>query len=111
MGATAAAARARSLMRARGWTAPRPARAATRAHPAGLTPREDEVLALLAAGLSDAAIAERLVLSQRTVHHHVSAVLAKLGVRSREAGGDGRDRRRPPRRARLRAVPGRHLRA
>jgi len=41
------------------------------------------VLALLRDGLSNAAIARRLYLSERTVHHHVSAVLAKLGVSSR----------------------------
>ena len=82
-GAPAAAARARSLLRARGWTAPRLMRATTRAHPAGLTAREAEVLALVAEGLPDAAIAERLVLSRRTVEHHVAAVLTKLGVGSR----------------------------
>jgi DNA-binding CsgD family transcriptional regulator len=59
------------------------ARAATRAHPAGLTPREQEVLALVAEGLTDEQIAGRLVLSVRTVHHHVSSVLAKLAVTSR----------------------------
>ena len=58
-------------------------RATTRAHPAGLTAREAEVLALVAEGLPDAAIAVRLVLSRRTVEHHVAAVLTKLGVGSR----------------------------
>lgn len=62
---------------------PHAARAGTREHPAGLTAREVEVLALLAQGLPDAAIADRLVLSRRTVEHHVGAVLAKLGVTSR----------------------------
>jgi hypothetical protein len=41
------------------------------------------VLALLRDGLSDAAISRRLFISERTVHHHVSAVLGKLGVSSR----------------------------
>ena len=63
---------------------PTGARAATREHPRGLTAREQEVLGLLGEGLSDQAIATRLVLSTRTVHHHVAAVLAKLGVASRQ---------------------------
>jgi DNA-binding CsgD family transcriptional regulator len=49
----------------------------------GLTARELEVLALLAEGLRNAQIAERLVLSEKTVGHHVSAVLRKLGVSTR----------------------------
>jgi DNA-binding CsgD family transcriptional regulator len=71
----------------------------TLANPAGLTPRELEVLALLPSGLRNAEIAQRLVVSERTVDHHVSAVLRKLRARNRseasvEAGrlGIGRPR-------------------
>jgi DNA-binding CsgD family transcriptional regulator len=49
----------------------------------GLTPRERDVLALVAEGASNQAIADRLYLSKRTVEHHVGAVLAKLGVTTR----------------------------
>ena len=64
---------------------PRGPRPATRAAPAGLTAREQEVLALLAEGLPDREISQRLFISERTVHHHVSAVLSKIGVSSRTA--------------------------
>jgi DNA-binding CsgD family transcriptional regulator len=62
---------------------PRGPREATRQNPAHLTVRELEVLDLVAKGLRDAEIAERLFLSEKTVHHHVSAILRKLGVSTR----------------------------
>jgi DNA-binding NarL/FixJ family response regulator len=58
-------------------------RASTRANPAGLTQRELEVLVLLADGLRNAEIAERLYLTPKTVRHYVSAILGKLGVETR----------------------------
>ncbi|HEX6674455.1 MAG TPA: LuxR C-terminal-related transcriptional regulator, partial [Actinomycetes bacterium] len=62
---------------------PRRPRRATAANPAGLTARELEVLALLGADLRNGEIAARLHIAEKTAGHHVSAVLAKLGVRSR----------------------------
>jgi DNA-binding CsgD family transcriptional regulator len=86
LGAQAAASAARRRMRELGIKAiPRGPRRATRAAPAGLTAREREVLALLLEGLPDREISRRLFISERTVHHHVSAVLAKIGVSSRTA--------------------------
>jgi DNA-binding CsgD family transcriptional regulator/tetratricopeptide (TPR) repeat protein len=86
LGADATAAAARRRMRELGMTAiPRRPRTATRATPAGLTAREQQVLSLLSEGLSDKEISERLVISERTVHHHVSSILAKIGVASRLA--------------------------
>ncbi|HEY7036657.1 MAG TPA: response regulator transcription factor, partial [Thermomicrobiales bacterium] len=58
-------------------------RATTRANPAQLTSREMEVWRLLPEGLRNAEIADRLSLSPKTVDHHVSAIIMKLGVRSR----------------------------
>ncbi len=66
---------------------PRGSRATTRSHPQGLTKREVQVLELLAQGMRNAAIAKRLFLSTKTVDHHVSAILTKLGVPSREGSG------------------------
>ncbi len=62
---------------------PRGERSSTRENPAGLTTREMEVLGLLVAGMSNAAIARDLYISDKTAGHHVSSVLSKLGVTSR----------------------------
>ena len=66
---------------------PRGPRAATRSHSNGLTPRQAEIRVLLAEGLTNAAIARRMHISAKTVDHHVSAVLGKLGVSSRHEVG------------------------
>ncbi|MGH3934289.1 MAG: ATP-binding protein [Pseudonocardiaceae bacterium] len=62
---------------------PRGPQPATRANPAGLTARQVDVLALIEQRMTNVEIAQRLVLSVRTVEHHVSAILAKLGAQSR----------------------------
>jgi DNA-binding CsgD family transcriptional regulator/tetratricopeptide (TPR) repeat protein len=58
-------------------------RAATRANPGGLTGRELDVLELVSEGLRNREIAARLYVSEKTVHHHVSAILRKLAVPTR----------------------------
>jgi DNA-binding CsgD family transcriptional regulator/tetratricopeptide (TPR) repeat protein len=78
-----AAAAAERLRRAGVRGLPRGPRRTTRENPSNLTTREVEVLQLLMEGLRNSEIAERLVLSERTVHHHVSAILRKLGAGSR----------------------------
>jgi DNA-binding CsgD family transcriptional regulator len=86
LGAAATIRRVRQTMRTLGIRSiPVGPRTATRAHPLGLTRREQEVLALIAAGQTNAQIARQLVISAKTVDHHVSAVLAKLGVPDRTA--------------------------
>ena len=84
MGARPAAAIVTRKLRALGERGvPRGPRPATRSNAAGLTARQQEVLALMAQGLRNGEIAERLVVSQKTVDHHVSAILRKLEVRTR----------------------------
>jgi DNA-binding NarL/FixJ family response regulator len=80
LGAIRAARRLRAELRERGLRVPRGPRPSTAADPSGLTARQLEVLGLLADGLSNAEIAARLTVSPKTVDHHVSAVLGKLGV-------------------------------
>ncbi len=53
--------------------------------PGGLTSREVEVLALVATGSTNRAIAKQLVISEKTVARHVSNIFTKLGVSSRSA--------------------------
>jgi DNA-binding CsgD family transcriptional regulator len=84
LGARPAAAIVMRRLRERGVRGlPRGPRPRTRENPAGLTPRELEVVSLVAQGLRNAQIAQRLVVSEKTVDHHVSAVLRKLGARTR----------------------------
>ncbi len=88
LGGVRLADRVREDLRRRGVVrVPRGPIPATRDNVAGLTPRQLDVLTLLAEGLPNAAIAERLVLSVRTVDHHVAALMAKLGAVSRHEGG------------------------
>jgi DNA-binding CsgD family transcriptional regulator len=93
LGALAAAGLVRRRMRSAGHRAvPAGPRAATREHPLGLTQRQHDVLELLAAGLTNGEIAERLYISPKTVDHHVSAVLGKLGVPNRTAASEAAER-------------------
>ncbi|MFC3076628.1 ATP-binding protein [Phenylobacterium terrae] len=86
LGAAPAARKLRRRMRAEGVrSVPAGPRAARREDPAGLTPRQREVLSLLSDGLANAEIADRLGLSAKTVEHHVGAILAALEAPSRLA--------------------------
>jgi len=84
LGAGPAVHLARSRLRDLGLSQlPRGPKPTTRANPAGLTDRQVEILTMLSSGSTNAEIAARLVVSVRTVDHHVSAVLQKLGLKSR----------------------------
>jgi DNA-binding CsgD family transcriptional regulator/tetratricopeptide (TPR) repeat protein len=86
LGATALADRVRLALRREGVAAvPVRPRATTRANPSGLTNRQLDVAKLVARGFTNAEIAGRLYISPKTADHHVSAVLAKLGVPNRRA--------------------------
>jgi DNA-binding CsgD family transcriptional regulator/tetratricopeptide (TPR) repeat protein len=94
LGAVPAAARLRRQMRASGTRAvPRGPIALTRANSAGLTRRQVQVLGLIDEGLSNTEIASRLCISAKTAEHHVSAIMARLDVPTRqEAAAAGRNR-------------------
>ena len=93
LGALRSAASLRRRLRAAGVRRiPRGPRAASRAGPAGLTPRETEELDLIVRGATNAEIARELVIAPKTVDHHVSAVLSKLGVGSRREAGAAAER-------------------
>jgi DNA-binding CsgD family transcriptional regulator/tetratricopeptide (TPR) repeat protein len=83
LGAKAAARRAQQRLTELRGTTRRGRRAETLSDPDGLTRREREVLALVAAGHSDAEIATKLSISPKTAGHHVAAILTKLGVENR----------------------------
>jgi DNA-binding CsgD family transcriptional regulator len=84
LGARPMAERVRRNLRSAGVRGlPRGPRSSTRQHPAGLTTKEVAVLALLARGLRNKEIAQRLSRSARTIDHHLQAIFAKLGVSSR----------------------------
>ncbi len=86
LGAVPAAARLAAIMRSQGIAGiPRGPRRSTGSHPANLTPRQAQVLELMAGGLTNAEIAQRLSITAKTAEHHVSAVLEKLAVQNRAA--------------------------
>lgn len=85
LGATAAARAFARDRAARGAASLRGPRRSTLTNAAGLTRREQEVLTVLARGATNPQVATALHLSERTVAHHVSAILGKLGAPTRTA--------------------------
>ncbi|MGW5312087.1 AAA family ATPase [Nocardia thailandica] len=85
LGAIGTADRLRVALRRDGGVVPQRPRGMTRANPGGLTNRQLEVARLIARGLSNTEIAARLYISPKTADHHVSAILAKLGLPTRRA--------------------------
>jgi DNA-binding CsgD family transcriptional regulator len=84
LGAHATAHRCLDLLRSKGFqVTARGRRASTRANPSGLTNRQLDVARLVARGLTNAELADELFISPKTADHHVSAVLTKLGLRTR----------------------------
>jgi DNA-binding NarL/FixJ family response regulator len=84
LGAEPAAKRARQALRERGVRGiPRGPHESTRSNAAGLTRREIEIAKLISDGMRNNEIAGQLFVSPKTVDHHVSSILAKLGVKVR----------------------------
>jgi DNA-binding CsgD family transcriptional regulator/tetratricopeptide (TPR) repeat protein len=83
LGASVPAGHIRRQLADQGVKVPRGRSRSTKEHAAGLTARQAEVLGLIAEDLTNPEIADRLFVSPRTVEHHVSAILTKLGVTSR----------------------------
>jgi DNA-binding NarL/FixJ family response regulator len=84
LGADAVSRKLRKSLRDRGIAVPRGKTRTTINHDAGLTGRQAEVLDLLAEGMTNLEVADRLFLSPRTVEHHVSSILSKLDSHTRE---------------------------
>lgn len=92
LGAAPLRARVASAMRDAGLSVPRGPVSSTAANPYGLTERELCVLSLLATGRTNREIGEQLGISAKTVGHHVSHILGKLGLRTRAEAAVAADR-------------------
>jgi len=88
LGAKVTADRLRARLRELGYAVPRGRGRATLANAGGLTNRQVDVVRLLAEGLTNQEVADRLFVSSKTVDHHVSAILTRLGVPDRKAAGE-----------------------